>query len=96
MPRHNEIGIKDAINSFLKDYGLRDRFLQTKVVTEWPEIMGASISKHTMDIYVKENKLFLYLDSGPLKHELNQSKQLLIKRVNDVVGADLIKEIIIR
>lgn len=93
---HNESSLKDAIETFLEDYGLKDRYLQNKIMTGWEEIMGKMVAKHTTDIYIKGHKLFLYIESAALKHELTQGKALIVKRVNESVGEVIISEVVIR
>jgi predicted nucleic acid-binding Zn ribbon protein len=92
----NASSLKDAIESFLNDYGLKDRYLQNRVMTDWEEIMGKMVARHTTDIYIKDHKLFLYIDSAALKHELTQGKELIVKRVNENVGEVIISEVMIR
>lgn len=92
----NQSSLKDAIESFLNDYGLKDRYLQNMIMSNWEEIMGKMVAKHTTDIYIKGHKLFLYIDSSPLKHELTQGKDLIVKRVNEKAGEVLISEVVIK
>lgn len=96
MARTNESTLKDAINQFMKDYGLQDRYLQSRVLTEWPKIMGPTIAKHTTDIYVKKDVLIVYVDSAPLKQELTLSKSKMIERINESLETNIINDIQIR
>ena len=96
MEHDNTSSLKDAIKVFLEDYNLRERFVQTRVTTDWEKIVGKTIARHTMDIYIKQGVLHLYLDSAPLKQELNIAKSKLLERINEAIGEKLVSEIIIR
>lgn len=56
--------------------------------------MGSPIAKRTSKIYFQENKLFVKLNSAPLKHELTMSKSKIIKMLNEDAGSNVIEEII--
>lgn len=88
--------LKEAIGAFLRDYGLRERFLQTMVQTRWPEIMGKMVAKHTTDVYVKNRTLTVFIDSAPLRHELTAGKGNIVQLVNDAIGESVIDQVFIR
>lgn len=88
--------MKDAIQQFMKSYGLQDRYLQTRILTEWPKIMGKTIANHTTDIYVKDRKLIIHVDSAPLKQELTMGKPKMVALINQALDANIIDDIIIR
>ncbi len=58
--------------------------------------MGEMVAGYTSSIKVSGNKLILVITSGPLKHELAYNKEKLILKINEKMGDDYIKEIIIR
>lgn len=96
MPRSNTISLADAISGFIQDHGLRDQYLQTKVTSMWSSWVGSLISKHTTDLYLKDQVLHVYIDSAPLKHELTIAKSKLCDLINEKVDAQVVKDVIIR
>lgn len=54
------------------------------------------ISKHTTEIYISGKKLFVKVDSSPLKQELSYSKTKLMQALNEQVGKAVIEEIVLK
>ncbi len=96
MSRGNQFTIKEAIQAFMKKQGNEDKFNEAQIVNEWENIMGKMIAQHTRKIYVKNSKLFVYLDSAPLKQELSYAKSKIKKMMNEAVGAEVIKGVVIK
>jgi predicted nucleic acid-binding Zn ribbon protein len=86
--------LKDAITDMLELYKLRSKFNETYILAYWEQIMGAPIASRTTNIYIKEQKLFIQLDSSPLRNELLMAKNKIILMVNKEVGEDIIDDII--
>ena len=62
----------------------------------WEEIMGKTIAKYTEEIRIINDTLFITTHVGPLKQELIFQKEKIKLRVNEALGKNLIKEIIIK
>ena len=92
----NEKSIKDAIGSFLKSSRLSGRLAEHKILDGWEKIMGKMIAKHTKQISIHEKKLYLHLDSAPLKQELFYSREKIMQMLNEEAGEEVIKEIVFR
>ncbi len=96
MQNANEESLKEVIGKLLDSYGLTSKLNETKIKDNWEDLMGDMISKHTESIYIKENTLFLKIDSAPLRQELSFSKDKILEIINGAIGQDNIKEVIIR
>jgi len=96
MGKHNEHSIKDAIEQLLKTYKLDDRLAEKQLIGSWENVMGAMIAKHTTDIYIRHQQLFVTLDSAALRNELSLAKSKIVKLLNDGVGRNVINEIILK
>ena len=92
----NEQSLKNAIGDFLKNANLSGKLAEQKVIDGWEKIMGKMIAKHTRQISIYDKKLFLQIDSAPLKQELFYSREKIIKMMNEEAGEEVIKEVVIR
>jgi len=92
----NQNNLKSVIEDFFSAYGLKEQYLQNKIICNWEEIMGSMVARHTNDIYIKGKKLFLFLDSAPLRQELTMIKKQMIRKVNEAAGEELISDVIIK
>ncbi len=86
--------LKEAIDEMLEFYRLRTKFDETYIAAHWEKIMGSPIAVRTTQIYVKEGKLFIALDSAPLRNELLMAKHKIITLINQEIGAELISEVV--
>ena len=94
--KSNEQSLKDAIGSFLKTSRLSGKLANQKIIDGWEKIMGKMIAKHTKQITIYDKKLFLHLDSAPLKQELFYSREKIIQMLNEEADEEIIKEIVFR
>ena len=46
--------------------------------------MGNNVTKRTKNIFIKDSKLFIKISSSPLKNELNNSKKIILKNINNI------------
>ena len=86
--------LKEAIESLLRVYQLQNKYDETYIVAHWEEIMGKPIAARTTKVFIKDKKLFLGLDSAPLKKELLMAKQKMIELLNKTAQQDIITEVV--
>jgi predicted nucleic acid-binding Zn ribbon protein len=96
LSKHNEHTLKEAIDQLLKTYKLDDRLTEKRLIASWESVMGEMIAKHTTDIYIKHQQLFVTLDSAALRNELLLAKSKIVKMLNDSVGREIINEVVLR
>ncbi len=96
MPSHNEQPLDEAIRAFLKIYNLEPKLDEVKLINSWEAVVGKMIARHTNDLFIQKKKLFVYLDSDALRNELSYTKSLLIKRLNEATGKEVITDIVFR
>ncbi len=96
MKRHNDQHLKDVLKEMVETYRLRSKLNQTKIKSLWAELMGPSISRHTTDISIRGKKLYVSINSSSLKQELSMGKQKILDIINEQLGEEYIKEVVIR
>ena len=97
MKRKNEPqSLGDAIQEFLGQFKNNEKLLESQAITAWPEVMGSNISKYTQEISFKRGKLYVSLSSPVLKNELMMFRRKMVDSINQHIGADIVKDIIIR
>ncbi len=95
MKKANEVTLKEAIEQLLKAYHIKDKFAENDVIAHWEDLMGKVIANRTTDIYIRDKKLFLRVNSSALKSELILMKSSLIQRVNERAGSVLVEDIVL-
>ena len=94
MRKPNDVTMKDAISKMLDVYRLRRKFDETSILAIWPEIMGTAIANRTTQIYIKDKKLFIRIESSVIKNELVMVRQGIIQKLNEHAGSVVIKEMV--
>jgi predicted nucleic acid-binding Zn ribbon protein len=85
----------DLIKEFYEQHRGSNYLDEVKVINAWPKVVGPFIASHTIDLYIKNGVLFVRVDSDALRNELNYSKSLLMKNLNELVGREIVKEILL-
>ena len=96
MRKTNNQSLKEVIEQMLNTYRLKGKLNEVEIINSWEGIVGKMIAKHTSEIYVRNKKLFVHLDSSVVREELSYAREKLLKSLNDVVGEDVITEIVLK
>ncbi len=93
MRRSNSQLLGDVLQEFLRESGLEKPLLERKVVEQWPVVMGDLIARFTRKVELKNGVLMVYLTSSALRQELFLARFELVKKMNDAVGAEIVKDV---
>ena len=88
--------IGDAVKDMLKAFRIEDKFDETNLINQWEKVMGPPIAKRTTKIYISNKKLYVYLNSAPLKHELNMSRDKILVLLTKEFGKPIVNEVVIK
>jgi hypothetical protein len=91
----NEELVGGLFMRMLKAYGIQDKYFESRAKQIWHETMGPTISGYTQNIYVKNRKLFITISSASLRQEISFSKEKIKKFINDDLGEEFIKGVVI-
>lgn len=89
----NEAPLGDIIEKLMRAYGLDHKMKELDVLSAWPEMMGQAVANRTKDIQIRNGILYLTMDSAVMRDELQHGKQIIIMRVNEKAGMNLIKDV---
>ena len=87
--------LSDLIKSFYEQHKGPEYVDELKVIQSWPKVVGKFIANHTIDLSIRNHVLFVRVDSDALRNELNYSKSLLLKNLNDLAGKEVIAEMVL-
>lgn len=89
----NEYLLKDIIQEMIQKFALTDKLHEVKLQEAWYKLVGNVIAKQTTKVTFKEGVLVIYLSSSVLKEEFSFAKSKIIRKLNNAVSEELIKEI---
>ncbi len=96
MKKHNDQPIQDVLKGLLKKGPLKAGFYDAKIRKIWNEKLGKLIVQHTSKIYFAKGVIYLKISSAPLRQELFMGRQALVKRFNEELEEDIVKDIILQ
>ena len=85
----------DLIKEFYEQHRGTDYLDEMKAINSWPKVVGPFIATHTIDLSIKKGVLYVRVDSDALRSELSYSKSLLMKNLNEMVGKEILEEIVL-
>lgn len=88
--------LDELVGLVLRQLGLERKFKEYEVSEIWPEVVGGMIASRTKDLYMTEGKLFVTFTSSVVRNEIKMVKEGVIAALNDRLGENVVKEIIIK
>ncbi len=94
MKRQNALPIGYMIRRFLREEGLESPLNEYRLIQSWETVLGKAIARYTGQMYIKNQTLYVHLTSPALRQNLQMSRQTLVRRLNEAVGAQVITDIV--
>lgn len=93
MTKHTPKALGEIIGTFLRENGLEQALLEKHVVEVWTDVVGVPLARYTSNPQMRDGTFFVHVSSAPLRQEFFQGRKELIRRLNDAVGATVVKDI---
>lgn len=87
--------MSDIITNVIKRNRLEKGLHAVRAEDAWESVMGPAISKYTTDIKLDRDRLLVRISSSTLRQELDYGKQKIIALLNEELGGDYIKKLIL-
>ncbi len=95
--RNNEhISISDALKEFVESNKLEKGLNKVNVADAWANLMGNGVNNYTRAVNLENSTLYIQLSSSVLREELSYGKEKIIKMLNEELGKEIIKKLILR
>ena len=62
----------------------------------WNQLLGDNISQFTDKVELRNETLYVSLSSAPLREELSYGKEKILRMLNEEMGKETIKKIVLR
>ena len=94
---HNShMNIGEALNKFIKKNKLQKGLDKVEAREAWAKLMGNGVNNYTTSVELKNDTLFVSLSSSVLRQELSMGTSRIIVLLNEELGKDLVKKLILR
>ncbi len=91
-----EFSIGQAIQQFLDKSRIKNDVQAMQIQDIWGELMGKTIANYTEKIQLYNDRLYITTSVAPLKQELLYQRDKIRQRVNEALGKELVKEVIVQ
>ena len=92
----NESPIGDVLKAFIETNKLQSGMDKIDVQQAWKNLMGNGVNSYTKEVVLKGTTLYVALTSAVLREELSYGKQKIIKMINEELGKEVVKDVILR
>ena len=93
MKRKKARPIGDLVRQYLRDEGLETPLNQHRLISSWGEVMGNGILTYTGELFIKNQTLWVKINSSVLRQELSIGRNQIVRRLNEHVGAQVITDV---
>ncbi len=88
--------IQDVLKEFVSTNNLQGGLDKVNVREAWSNLMGNGVNNYTTAIELKYETLYVQLSSSVLREELSYGKEKIITMLNEAIGKDVIKSLVLR
>lgn len=85
--------MKDVVDQLMRAYGLAPKMNELEVLSKWEELMGKAVAVRTTELKIRNKVLYIRLNSSVMRDELAHGKQIIIGRINEAAGMQLIEDV---
>ena len=93
MFRRKVQSMQTLLPDFLRRQGLESPLRQRRLLTSWDEVVGEPIARYTSERFIKNQALYVKVHNPALRADLSMGRSLLVNRLNERAGAQVIVDI---
>lgn len=93
MFRRKVRSIQELLPQILRHEGLETPLQQQRLLSAWDEVVGKPIVQYTGERFIKNQTLFVKVLSPALRADLTMGRSLLVKKLNEKAGGQVIFDI---
>lgn len=88
--------IEDILKEFVETNNLQSGLDKVNVREAWINLMGNGVNNYTTAIELKHEVLYVQLSSSVLREELSYGNEKIIKMLNESLGKEVVKKLVLR
>jgi predicted nucleic acid-binding Zn ribbon protein len=96
MRKSNTQSISSVLKSYIHENKLDRKLNELDLIKSWESVMGKTVMRYTAKLYIQNSTLFVETTSPVVRNELLMMKEEIRVKLNEVVGEEIIKQIIFR
>ena len=93
---NEEQSIQDVLKNFISHNKLQGGIDKVEVKEVWFNLMGNGVANYTEEVELKKETLYVKLTSSVLREELMFGRDKIIKMINQEIGKEVVKTLVLR
>ena len=93
---NNQSAIGDVLKEIIQVNKLQPGMDQIDVKEAWRNLMGNGVNHYTKNVILKGSTLYVELTSAVLREELGHGKSKIVAMINEELGRDVLKDVVLR
>ncbi|QBA64578.1 DUF721 domain-containing protein [Muriicola soli] len=94
--KKNNVSLSEALQEFISSNKLQKGLDKVLIKEAWASLMGNGVNNYTTGLDLRNGTLFVSLSSSVLREELSLGKSKIINLLNEEVGREVVKKIVLR
>jgi len=94
--QNSYLPLNEALQEFIKESKLQKGMDKVDARRAWEELMGNGVNSYTRAVELKGDTLYVSLSSSVLREELSLGKSKIIYMLNEALGQELIRKLVLR
>tara|TARA_B100001250_G_scaffold381646_1_gene374131 strand:- start:276 stop:569 length:294 start_codon:yes stop_codon:yes gene_type:complete len=74
------LSIKDLTSEFYNSDKMKKGINEVEIASTWNKITSKQIQSRTKKLFIKENKLYIKVNSAPLRNELSNNRKVILEK----------------
>jgi len=96
MRKSNTQKLSDVLKNYVQENNLERKLSELDLIKSWESVMGKTMARYTQNLNIRNGPLFVETTSPVVRNELLMMKEEIRARLNEVVGAEIVKTIVFR
>tara|TARA_B100000963_G_C22052747_1_gene420294 strand:+ start:77 stop:379 length:303 start_codon:yes stop_codon:yes gene_type:complete len=88
--------IGKVLDEIVNSEALKTGITNTRIKDLWFELMGSQMTNYTDKVLLKGNTIIVSLNNAALREELTYGKEKIRKMMNEELGNEILKKIVLR
>lgn len=93
---NEENSLQDILKEFIQVNKLDAGMDKIDVEQAWKNLMGNGVNNYTEEVLLKRTTLYVKLSSAVLRNELSYGKDKIIRMINEEMGKEVVKSLVLR
>ncbi|MCP4977370.1 MAG: DUF721 domain-containing protein [Maribacter sp.] len=94
--KNDNLPLSEALKDFIQENKLQHGIDKVNAREAWVKLMGKGVNNYTTAIELRNETLYVSLSSSVLREELSHGKSKILDMLNEELGKNLVKKIVLR